>query len=72
MEPFLAIKESVVRNVPSALIVGMFKLIGSDGKGIGTHWEKSALNPAEIPLLKIAGGFNESGASSDDATPLDV
>jgi hypothetical protein len=54
------------------LIAGMFKLIGSDGKGIGTNCEKSALTPAEIPLLKTAGELNESGASSDDAIPLEV
>jgi hypothetical protein len=47
----------------------MFKLIGSDGKGIGTNCEKSALTPAERPLLKTAGELNESGASSDDAIP---
>ena len=54
------------------LIAGMFKLIGSDGKGIGTNCEKYAFTPVDIPLLKTAGGLNESGASSDDAIPLEV
>ena len=47
----------------------MIKLIGFDGKGIGTNCEKSAFTPVDIPLLKTAGELKESGAWSDDAIP---
>ena len=42
-------------------IAAMFKLVGSDGKGIGTNCEKYAFTPADMPLLKTAGELKESG-----------